>query len=118
MHKPFLPFHYREEEKKDDLFQNLFWNSEMLSRRGVLYTRAFTGCLADELGPYSTKKKKIVSTFFAAILGFHGAEVQCKFWLNWTIMEAVFKQPVRRRETIQAVGLCVPQSPSIIAVIL
>lgn len=30
---------------------------EMIYRRGVLYTRAFTRCLANELGPYSTKIK-------------------------------------------------------------
>lgn len=64
------------------------------------------------------QKNNNVSTSFAAILGFCGAEVRCKFWLNWTLMEAVCKWPVRRRETIQVVGLCLLQSPSIIAIIV
>lgn len=49
-----------EEKKKKRLFvsEHFLELCEMIYRWGVLYTRAFTGSLANELGPYSTKKKK------------------------------------------------------------
>lgn len=89
----------------------------MIYRQGVLCTRVFTGCLANELGPYPTKK---IITLALPLQPTWASVVRksCKFWLNWTLIEAVFKWPVRRRETIQVVGLCLLQSPSIIAIIL
>lgn len=121
--QPFPSLLLQEREKKKKK-KRLFVSEpflelcKMIYSRGVLYTRAFRGCPANELGPYSTPEKKKKGCTFAAIPGFRGAEVKCKFWLNWTLMESVLKQLVRRRETIQVVGLCVLQSPSIIAIIL
>lgn len=109
----------RERGKKKRLFvsEPLLGLCEMIYRQGVLCTRVFTGCLANELGPYSTKK---IITLALPLQPSWASVVRksCKFWLNWTLIEAVFKWPVRRRETIQVVGLCLLQSPSIIAIIL
>lgn len=118
-HNPFLPSCYRKGGKKKRLFvsEPLLGLCEMIYRQGVLCTRVFTGCLANELGPYSTKK---IITLALPLQPSWASVVRksCKFWLNWTLIEAVFKWPVRRRETIQVVGLWLLQSPSIIAIIL
>lgn len=115
--QPFPSPSLQGRRKKDNLFQKTFLKlCEMIYRVGVLYTRSFIGYLGNELQPYLTKKN--VSTPFATILGFRGAEVKCKFCLNWALIEAVFKQPVKRRETIQLVGLYMLQGPSIIGIIL
>lgn len=113
----FLLFCYRRGGKKPSIcFKPLLELCEIIYRWGVLYTRAFYWLPCQWIRALFYKKK--VSTFFAAILGFHSAAVKCKFLLNWALMEVVFKQPVRRREAIQPVGCCVLQSPPIITIIL
>lgn len=118
MQGPFLLFCWRRGRRKPSIcfkpFQEL---CEIIYRRGVLYMRAFYWLPCQWIRALFCKKKK-VSTFFAAILGIHSVELKCKFLMNWALMEVVFKQPVRRRETIQPVGRCVLQSPSIITIIL